>query len=77
MKIRVRGMVIKLVRCIGGSGSMDRFIKRENIKHYRELLGRTTDAFERERIMKLLAEEESRQQPGEPPASGVRTSNRQ
>ena len=41
---------------------MDRFIRRENIKHYRALLEQTTDVAERERILKLLAEEEAKQQ---------------
>lgn len=36
---------------------MRQFIHRENIKHYTELLSRTTDATERARIMNLLAEE--------------------
>jgi hypothetical protein len=38
-----------------------RFIRRENVKHYRQLLGQTTDEAERQRIMKLLAEEEKKQ----------------
>jgi len=41
---------------------MDCFIKRENIKHYNELLQRTSDIVERKRIMKLMAEEEVKQQ---------------
>lgn len=36
---------------------MDRFIRRENVKHYRELLERAATEAERERIRKLLAEE--------------------
>jgi hypothetical protein len=39
---------------------MDRFISPENIKRYRELAGASTDAGERGRIMKLLAEEEAK-----------------
>jgi hypothetical protein len=39
---------------------MDRFIHDENLRHYRRLLERTTDPVERERILKLLAEEEAR-----------------
>jgi len=40
---------------------MDCFIKRENIKHYRELLKHTNDRAERRKILKLLAEEEAKQ----------------
>ena len=40
---------------------MLRFIRRENVKHYRQLLEQTTDEDERQRIMKLLAEEEKKQ----------------
>jgi hypothetical protein len=40
---------------------MDRFIRRENIKHYQELLKRTKDEAERQRILKLLAEEREKQ----------------
>ena len=36
---------------------MERFVRRENIKHYQELLKRVTDEAERQRILKLLAEE--------------------
>ncbi len=36
---------------------MRKFIYRENIKHFSQLLDRTADEAERERIMKLLAEE--------------------
>jgi hypothetical protein len=38
-----------------------RFIRRENVKHYRQLLEQTTDETERQRILKLLAEEEKKQ----------------
>ncbi len=52
---------------------MDRFIKRENVKHYRELLERTNDAAERERILKLLSEEEAKQPlPRQPQVTGGR-----
>ena len=36
---------------------MERFVRRENIKHYRELLKTVKDEAERQRILKLLAEE--------------------
>ena len=39
---------------------MDKFVARENIKRYRRLAGESTDPAERSRIMKLLAEEESK-----------------
>jgi hypothetical protein len=39
---------------------MDNFVSRENIKRFRRLAGAATDAGERSRIMKLLAEEESK-----------------
>ena len=43
-----------------GSG-LDRFIRRENVKHYRLLLAQITDEAERRRIEKLLAEEIKKQ----------------
>jgi len=55
---------------------MERFIRRENIKRYRKLLREAKDDVERRRILKLLAEEERKEQkagltapgskPGEP-----------
>ena len=42
---------------------MDRFIHSENMRHYRRLLERTTDPVERERILRLLAEEEAKAAP--------------
>jgi hypothetical protein len=49
---------------------MERFVRRENIKHLREMLERTADEIERRRIQKLL-DEELQKQTGigdEPPA---------
>ena len=40
---------------------MDRFVIRENIKRYLELLERTTDQQERAQIRTLLAEERRKQ----------------
>lgn len=40
---------------------MDRFIRRENVRHYRELLKTVTAETERQRILKLLAEEQQKQ----------------
>jgi hypothetical protein len=38
--------------------AMERFIKRKNIEHYREMLETTTDPARRRVIEKLLCEEE-------------------
>lgn len=38
-----------------------RFVRAENVKHYRDLLARTTDAVERKKIQALLDEEEQKQ----------------
>jgi hypothetical protein len=40
---------------------MERFVRRENIKHYLHLLESTTDEAERRRIEKLLDEERRKQ----------------
>jgi hypothetical protein len=40
---------------------MDRLIRRQNVEHYRELLETVTDQCEREKILKLLAEETHKQ----------------
>jgi len=40
---------------------MERFIRRENVRHYRELLERVTDEAERRKILKLLKEEQQKQ----------------
>jgi hypothetical protein len=40
---------------------MDRFVRRENVKHYKELLKTAKDEAERQRILKLLAEEVQKQ----------------
>ena len=40
---------------------MERFVRRENVKHYRELLKAVKDEAERQRIQKLLAEEVQKQ----------------
>jgi hypothetical protein len=39
---------------------MDAFIHDENLRHYRRLLERTADPAERERILRLVAEEEEK-----------------
>ncbi|MGA7389187.1 MAG: hypothetical protein WA322_25940 [Pseudolabrys sp.] len=44
---------------------MLRFVRRENVKNYRHLLEQTTDEAGRQRIMKLLAEEEKKQRDAE------------
>jgi hypothetical protein len=38
-----------------------RFVRRENVKHYRQLLGTITDEAERQKILRLLAEEQEKQ----------------
>ncbi len=38
-----------------------RFVRRENVKHYRHLLASVTDEAERQKIRKLLAEEQAKQ----------------
>jgi len=46
------------MRALGAA--IDRFVNQENIKRYRKLAGESTNATERLRIMKLLAEEEAK-----------------
>lgn len=41
---------------------MDRFVCRENIERYRRLLAQTTDGEQRRQLVKLLAEEEAKEQ---------------
>jgi hypothetical protein len=38
---------------------MERFVHRQNIEHYREMLKTITDPAQREKIKKLLAEEDA------------------
>ena len=40
---------------------MDRLIRRENVRHFRELLKTVKDEAERRRIQKLLAQEQQKQ----------------
>jgi len=40
---------------------MERFVRRENIKHLREMLERTTDESQRHQLQKLLDEELQKQ----------------
>jgi len=40
---------------------VERFVRRENVKHYRDLLKTVKDEAERQRIQKLLAEEVQKQ----------------
>jgi hypothetical protein len=40
---------------------MERFVRRENIKHLREMLERTTDERQRRQLQKLLDEELQKQ----------------
>ena len=45
---------------------MERFIRSQNIQHYRERLKRTTDDSERQVLLKLLADEEAKQRDESP-----------
>jgi len=60
-----------------GAATMDKFVARLNIEHYRALLKTETDKTERERIARLLAEEEEKlrvamsEKPKTPPKSKV------
>ncbi len=40
---------------------MERFVRRENIRHYRDLLKRVKDEAERRQILRLLEEEQQKQ----------------
>jgi hypothetical protein len=42
---------------------MDRFIHLQNLSHFRKQLADTTDASQRQQILKLLAEEEAKDPP--------------
>lgn len=39
---------------------MERFIHRQNLERYRDLLARITDEAQRQQILKLIAEEEAK-----------------
>ncbi len=50
---------------------MERFIRSENIRRYRDLLKRTTDEAERRRVLKLLDEElQKHREAGDNPDEG-------
>jgi hypothetical protein len=40
---------------------MDRFIRRQNVEHYRRLLEHVTEETERQKIFDLLTEEQQKQ----------------
>jgi hypothetical protein len=40
---------------------MERFVRRQNVEHYRQLLESVIDESERQRILRLLAEEQQKQ----------------
>jgi hypothetical protein len=40
---------------------MERFVRRQNVEHYQQLLAATNNEIERQKIMKLLAEERQKQ----------------
>jgi len=39
---------------------MDRFIARQNIEHYRQLLETITDEHERQKLLQMISEEEAK-----------------
>jgi len=41
---------------------LERFVHRQNLEHFRKQLAETTDEKQRERLLKLLAEEEAKEQ---------------
>lgn len=47
---------------------MERFVHRQNLEHFRKQLAETTDEKQRERLLKLLAEEKAKEQL--PPCDG-------
>jgi hypothetical protein len=49
----------------GAMWPLNRLIARENGKHYRQILAEITDEAERQRILKLLADEEKKQREAE------------
>jgi hypothetical protein len=53
-------LILRKANCEAAHGSwtMERFVHRQNIEHYREMLKTITDPVQREKIKKLLAEEE-------------------
>jgi hypothetical protein len=46
---------------------VERFIRRQNVEHYRRLLQRVTEESDRQTILKLLAEEEKKQKDARDP----------
>ena len=57
--MREKSKVPIMGRSCGVKAMHQLFVHRENLKHYKQLLERTTDDAERQRIFKLLAEEEA------------------
>jgi hypothetical protein len=46
---------------------MDRFVRGQNVEHYRRLLERLTDETERQKVFNLLAEEQQKQKDADDP----------
>jgi hypothetical protein len=44
-----------------GSGAMDWFIRQQNLERFRRLLTQSADESERRQLLKLLAEEETKE----------------
>jgi hypothetical protein len=47
--------------CYATEAIMDRFVRSQNVERYRRLLERVTDESDRQQIVKLLAEERTKQ----------------
>jgi hypothetical protein len=41
--------------------NIDRFVRSQNVEHYQRLLGTVADEAERQKILKLLAEQQQKQ----------------
>jgi hypothetical protein len=48
---------------------MERFIHRQNVEHYRRLLGETNDETLRRTLLKLIVEEETKEETEAPKAA--------
>jgi hypothetical protein len=50
---------------------MERFVRRQNVEHFQQLLAATNNEIERQKIMKLLAEERQKQRDAGDSARGA------
>jgi len=51
--------------------AIERFVRRQNVEHYQQLLAATNNEIERQKIMKLLAEERQKQRDAGDSARGA------